>query len=299
MLDLAKKSTETRNPSTLDIDKVDTLEMLRIFNNEDKKVAYAVEKELENIATAVDEIFLRLNNGGRLFYCGAGTSGRLGILDAVECPPTFSVPDTLVQGVIAGGYGAIFKAVEGAEDDVSLCQKDLEERRFCSDDVLFGIAASGSTPYVLGGLKYAKSIGALTVGLSCNDNSPISSIVDVAITPVVGAEVITGSTRLKAGTAEKMVLNMVSTGVMVKLGKVYGNLMVDLKVSNNKLQERAIRIVQEACGVSKERAVSSLKECNGEVKTAIIHILTGIEVERARDSLSDNGGVISRVLRSF
>lgn len=299
MFDTALKSTETRNPSTLDIDKVDTLEMLRIFNDEDKKVAYAVEKELGHVASAVDEIYARLKDGGRLFYCGAGTSGRLGILDAVECPPTFSVSDSLVQGIIAGGYGAIFKAVEGAEDDVTLCKKDMDERGFCSKDVLFGIAASGSTPFVMGGLKYARELGALTVGLSCNANSPISSIVDIAITPVVGAEVITGSTRLKAGTAEKMVLNMISTGVMVKLGKVYGNLMVDLKVSNNKLQERAVRIVQEASGASKEKAIAALEKCNGEVKTAIIHILTGYEVDKARNCLSDNGGVISRALRSF
>ena len=289
--------TESRNFMSTNIDTLSTIGMLRIMNNEDKKVAFVVEQELDRIAAAVDAIYARLRQGGRLFYCGAGTSGRIGILDASECPPTFSVPHELVQGVIAGGHQAIFKAVEGAEDDLHGCQKDLESRNFSASDALVGLAASGSTPYVLGGLRFARSLGALTVGVSCNGNSPVSSQAEIAITPIVGAEVITGSTRLKAGTAEKMVLNMLSTGVMVRMGKIYGNLMVDLRVSNKKLSDRAVRIITEVTGVVYEEAKEALKACDGEVKTAIVSLLRQCNSEQARQHLQYNDGIIARALR--
>jgi len=292
-----KRETESRNFMSTNFDTLSTIEMLRIMNNEDKKVAYAVEQELQHIANAVDAVYERLRKGGRLFYCGAGTSGRIGVLDASECPPTFSVPYDLVQGVIAGGYQAIFKAVEGAEDDLNGCQKDLEERFFSASDVLVGLAASGTTPYVLGGLCYAKSIGAFTVGVSCNGNSPVSSQADIAITPIVGPEVITGSTRLKAGTAEKMVLNMLSTGVMVRLGKIYGNLMVDLQVSNKKLSDRAVRIITEVAEVGYEDARGALESSDGEVKTAIVSLLRQCTAEQARWHLLQSDGSISKALR--
>lgn len=290
------RETELRNSMSTNIDTFSTLEMLKVMNNEDKKVAYAVEKELDQIAIAIDSIYIRLKQGGRLFYCGAGTSGRIGILDASECPPTFSVSDELVQGVIAGGYTAIFKAVEGAEDDLYGCQKDLEERGFSSADALVGLAASGSTPYVLGGLKYARSIGALSVGVSCSSNSPVSNQAEIPITTVVGPEVITGSTRLKSGTAEKMVLNMISTGVMVKLGKIYGNLMVDLRVSNKKLFDRAIRIIIEVTGVNFEEARNALEICDEEVKTAIVTLLRNCTPNQARNYLEQGDGSISKAL---
>lgn len=290
------RKTEARNPSSKNIDALSTIEMVRVMNNEDKKVAFAVEKELDNIAMAIDAAYIRLKSGGRLFYAGAGTSGRIGILDASECPPTFSVSHELVQGIIAGGERAIFSAVEGAEDSSAACREELERRGFSSSDVLVGLAASGSTPFVLGGLLYARTIGALTIGLSCNENSKVSDVADIAIAPVVGSEVITGSTRLKAGTAEKMVLNMLSTGVMVRLGKVYGNLMVDLQVSNNKLADRAVRIVSAAAEVDIAEAKDALCTCDGEVKTAIVKLIAGCDTVKARKSLDACEGNITKTL---
>ena len=253
-LNLKKLTTESRNKNTMDIDTVSTLEMVKIINNEDKKVAEAVEKELPKIALAIDSIAKRMHKGGRLIYIGAGTSGRLGILDASECPPTFGTPEELVQGIIAGGKEAIFRAIEGAEDSKQLAQADLKSKGLTENDTVVGLAASGRTPYVIGGLEYANEIGALTISVTCNANSKVSEVAKISISPVVGAEVVTGSTRLKSGTAQKLVLNMLSTGAMIKLGKVYGNLMVDVKSTNEKLTQRAKLIVCEATGLDIEEA---------------------------------------------
>ena len=266
-MNFANLTTEKRNAASENIDKVSTLEMVKIINDEDKKVAAAVEKVLPQIASAVDLIAEKISNGGRLFYIGAGTSGRLGVLDASECPPTFGVKNDLVQGIIAGGNYALTNAVEGAEDDKNLAAENLRERNFA--DILVGIAASGRTPYVLSAIEYAKKIGAATVGVSCVENSALAKIVDIEITPVTGAEVITGSTRMKAGTATKMVLNMLTTGAMIKLGKVYGNLMVDVHATNEKLRDRAKRIVIAATGCDEVTAVETLAKFNGSAKSAI------------------------------
>lgn len=268
-MNLAELTTEQQNPNTYNIDKMDTLSMLKVINDEDKKVALAVEQELPNIAEAVDLITQKIKNGGRLFYIGAGTSGRLGVLDASECPPTFGVSPHLVQGIIAGGVNALVYSVEGAEDNAARAISDLNERKFSSEDVLIGIAASGRTPYVVKALEHAKTINAATIALSCVENSEIAKIADIAITPVTGAEVITGSTRLKAGTATKLVLNMLTTATMIKMGKVYGNLMVDVQATNDKLRDRAIRIVKTATGCTEETATDALQKSNGSAKSAI------------------------------
>ena len=268
-MDFSKLTTEQRNSATLNIDKCSTLEMVRLINDEDKKVAVAVEKVLPQIAEAVDLIAKKIEGGGRLIYIGAGTSGRLGVLDASECPPTFGVKPELVQGIIAGGEVALTCAVEGAEDDRAAAVIDLEEKIFSAADVLVGIATSGRTPYVLGGVEFAKKIGASTVGISCVENSQLAAVVDVAITPITGAEVITGSTRMKAGTATKLVLNTLTTGAMIRLGKVYGNLMVDVHATNDKLRDRAKRIVIAATNCSELQAVDALEKCNGHAKAAI------------------------------
>ncbi len=235
-------TTEQVNPATAHIDSCTTLEMVRLINDEDKKVATAVEKVLPEIAQAVDKIAESFSRGGRLFYIGAGTSGRLGVLDASECPPTFGVNPDMVQGLIAGGDSALIKAVEGAEDNRQLAEENLRERNFTAADVLVGITASGRTPYVLGGVEFAKTLGAVTVGVSCVENSALAQAVDIAITPVTGAEALTGSTRMKAGTATKMVLNMLTTAAMIKIGKVRGNLMVCVQATNDKLRDRLKRI---------------------------------------------------------
>ena len=244
-VNLADLTTEQRNPASANIDKVSTLEMVQIMNDEDKKVAFAVEKVLLKIAAAVDLIAEKLSHGGRLFYIGAGTSGRLGVLDASECPPTFGTSPEMVQGIIAGGDFALKNAVEGAEDNEQLALENLTEKNFSQQDVLVGVTASGRTPYVLAGINFAKKIGAVTVGISCVENSALAKIVDIEITPVTGAEVVTGSTRLKAGTATKMVLNMLTTGAMIKLGRTRGNLMVNVQATNAKLRDRAARIRNE------------------------------------------------------
>lgn len=298
-LDLGNLITETRNNNTRNIDKVSTIEMLKMINEEDKKVAFAVEKEIGNIAIAVDYISNALQCGGRLIYCGAGTSGRLGIIDASECPPTYGVKEDLVQGLIAGGYGAIFKSKEGAEDSKELCVEDLEKIGFNERDILVGIAASGRTPYVIGGLEYANSLGAITIGLTCNPDSSISKIAKVSIAPVVGPEAITGSTRMKAGTAQKMVLNMLSTGAMVKVGKVYSNLMVDVKSTNEKLVERAQRILMEATEVGREEAIAMLEHTGYDVKLSILMIISGLQKKDAECVLESNKGYVSKALKSL
>ncbi|MBU3217343.1 N-acetylmuramic acid 6-phosphate etherase [Clostridium estertheticum] len=296
-LNLKKLITESRNENTMNIDTVSTLEMVKIINNEDKKVAGAVEKELPKIAIAIDSIAQRMHKGGRLIYIGAGTSGRLGILDASECPPTFGTPEELVQGIIAGGKEAIFRAIEGAEDSKQIAESDLKSKGLTENDAVVGIAASGRTPYVIGGLEYANEIGALTISVTCNANSPVSAVAKISIAPVVGAEVVTGSTRLKSGTAQKLVLNMLSTGAMIKLGKVYGNLMVDVKSTNEKLTQRAKLIVCEATGIDIEEATEVLSKTDFDVKLAIFMILSKLNKEQAKIRLDLNKGYIAKALK--
>lgn len=296
---LENLTTESRNSSSLNIDKVSTLDMVKIINNEDKKVALAVEKELVKIAEAIDGIVSGMQKGGRLIYIGAGTSGRLGILDASECPPTYGVSEKLVQGIIAGGTEAIFRAKEGAEDSKELAIEDLKSKNITENDTIVGLAASGRTPYVIGGLEYANKIGALTVSITCNANSEVAKVSKVSIAPVVGAEVVTGSTRMKAGTAQKLVLNMLSTGTMIKLGKVYGNLMVDVRATNKKLVERAKKIVCEATGVDREVAEKVLKETNYDVKLSILMILTGLDINEAKEKLTQNKGYIAKAMETI
>ncbi|MBL4931546.1 N-acetylmuramic acid 6-phosphate etherase [Clostridium paridis] len=291
--------TEKRNENTKKIDSVTTLEMLKLINDEDKTVPLAVEKELNKISDAVDLISSKVKEGGRFIYCGAGTSGRLGVLDASECLPTYGVGDGVILALIAGGRDAMFKAKEGAEDSKELCVKDLRDVELTDKDVLVGIAASGRTPYVIGGLEYAGSIGASTISISCNPNSPMAKISDVSIAPVVGPEVVTGSTRMKAGTAQKLVLNMISTGVMIKMGKVYGNLMVDVNPSNEKLVERAKRIVMQATEVGREKAEEILQETNYNVKLSIMMIISNLEKEKAEELLLLNSGYIAKAVESL
>jgi N-acetylmuramic acid 6-phosphate etherase len=269
-IDLTALATESRNPRTTELDALSTLDLVTAMNDEDRTVADAVQRELPRIAAAVDAIAARMHKGGRLFYVGAGTSGRLGVLDAVECPPTFSATTEQVQGLIAGGAGAFLQAVEGAEDSATLGPADLQARGLGSKDVVVGIAASGRTPYVLGALAFAKSVGALTVAVVCNAGSPVAAAAELPIEAVTGPEVLTGSTRLKAGTATKLVLNMLSTGAFVRLNKVYGNLMVDVQTTNAKLKARAVRIVAEAVACNETLAQQLLDQCDGEVKAAIV-----------------------------
>ena len=297
-IDLEKLTTESRNQNTLNIDKVSTLEMVKMINSEDKKVALAVEEELPKIAEAIDGIVERMHKGGRLIYIGAGTSGRLGILDASECPPTYGVSEELVQGLIAGGKEAIFRAKEGAEDSKELAAEDLKGISLSENDTVVGLAASGRTPYVIGGLEYANEIGALTASITCNANSEVAKAAKISIAPVVGAEVVTGSTRLKSGTAQKLVLNMLSTGTMIKLGKVYGNLMVDVRATNEKLVERAKKIVCEATGVEREEAENVLKETDFDVKLSIFMILSELNKDEAKKILDSSKGYIAEALKS-
>lgn len=297
-IDLSSMVTESRNTASEDIDQLSTLEMLRVINNEDKKVALAVEKELQHIADAVDIISTAFTDGGRLVYCGAGTSGRLGILDASECPPTYGTKPEQVIGLIAGGHQAIFKAVENAEDSLELGIEDLKAISFSNKDVLVGIAASGRTPYVIASMEYAKSLGANVISISCNPDSPIAQQADIAITPVVGGEVVTGSSRMKAGTAQKLVLNMLTTGSMIKIGKVYGNLMVDVEATNAKLVERQKNIVMQATDCSREEAEQALSQCQRHCKTAIVMVLTGMSAEQAKQALSASHGFIRAAIAS-
>ncbi|MDP5292865.1 N-acetylmuramic acid 6-phosphate etherase [Oceanimonas sp. CHS3-5] len=294
--DLARLTSEGRNPATLDIDTQSALEIVTTINAQDKQVPAAVEQVLPAIAAAVERIEHALRRGGRLVYTGAGTSGRLGVLDASECPPTFSVPQGLVVGLIAGGEAAMFKAREGAEDNEQQGEQDLRDIGLTANDVVVGIAASGRTPYVIGGLRYARGLGAGTVALACNAGSAIGREADIAIEPEVGPEVITGSTRLKAGTAQKLVLNMLSTAAMVRLGKVYQNLMVDLNASNLKLEARAIRIVMQATGEDEHTAAEALAAADNEVKLAILMLLSGLDKTEARARLAQGQGVLRRAL---
>ncbi|MDD5898229.1 MAG: N-acetylmuramic acid 6-phosphate etherase [Clostridia bacterium] len=296
-VELRKLDTEQRNQRTMQIDTLPTLEMLTLINQEDHRVAEAVKEVLPEIARAVDVIYRQLERGGRLFYVGAGTSGRLGLLDAVECPPTFGVSPELVQGLIAGGENAFVKAVEGAEDHAEMGRADLEKAGFCEKDALVGIAASGRTPYVLGAMDYARSLGAPVMALTCCRDSELSRHADITMAPVPGPEVITGSSRLKSGTAQKLVLNMLSTATMIKLGKVYGNLMVDVKATNEKLVNRAISIVCTATGVDSAQARATLEKCDFRCKTAIVMILLGLDAQAANAALDAARGHISDALR--
>ena len=291
--------TEERNKNTLQIDKEDTLGIIELINNEDKTVAYAVEEQKESIAKAVDIIVDRMKQGGRLFYIGAGTSGRIGILDATECPPTYGVDFELVQAIIAGGNQAIFKAVEGAEDDKELGKQDIIDRGVTSKDVICGIAASGRTPYVIGAMEYAKELGCAVLSITMNPNSEMSKKADLPINIIVGAEVIMGSTRMKSGTAQKMVCNMLTTASMVKMGKVYSNLMVDVKTSNEKLVERAKRIIMIATNVKYDVAEKFLEEADNSVKLAIFMIKSGLDKDSAKNILDRQEGYISEALKSI
>ena len=296
---LRNLTTEARNPASMEIDRLSAIEIVRLMNAEDAGVAPAVGCEAEPIARAIEVIADRLRNGGRLVYIGAGTSGRLGVLDASECPPTFSTRPEQVVGLIAGGHAALTRAIEGAEDHPELAAADLQQIQFCDRDVLVGIATSGRTPYVVGGLQYARSVGAFMIGLSCNRDSQLADNADLLITPVVGPEVISGSTRLKAGTATKLVLNMLTTGAMVLLGKTYGNLMVDLRATNQKLTDRSRRIVAMLTDLSEERAGELLARCGGEVKAAIVAHRRSVSPEEARDLLQQAGGHLRPALEEI
>lgn len=288
--------TEQPNQHSASIDLLSTEEMLRVINAEDRLVADAVGREIPAIARAVDAVAAAFESGGRLFYIGAGTSGRLGVLDASECPPTFSAPPELVQGIIAGGEAALSHATETTEDDPAIGAGDLLARGFRTGDVLVGLAASGRTPYVLGAIAEARRLGAITVGVSCTPDSELARAVDIAITPLVGPEAITGSTRMKAGTAQKMVLNMLSTGVFVRRGYVYGNLMVNVQPNNRKLLDRATRIVAQAAGVEYDRAAALVAAAGKSPRVAILMGKTGLDRGAAERLLSDAGGRVAVAL---
>lgn len=286
-------TTEQINPNTAEIDKLPTLEALRIINSEDKKVAEAVEKALPAVARAVDGIAERLQRGGRLFYTGTGTSGRLGVLDAAECPPTFGVSPELVQGVIAGGYDACYKAVEASEDDREAGAKDLQTRGLTADDCVVGIAASGRTPYTIGAVEYARSLGALTACVTCNENTALADAAEIPIEVIVGPEVIAGSTRLKSGTAQKLVLNMLSTMTMVRFGYVTGNRMTNLKTSNLKLRQRATGLVMAECDLEETAAVAALDAAGWDLRVAIVMIKVGVSRKAAEAALQKSNYKIS------
>ena len=296
MGEIEKLLTEQANPASAAIDTLPTEEALRIVNREDRKVAEAVEREIPRIARAVDAVVAAFERGGHLFYIGAGTSGRLGVLDASECPPTFSVPADMVHGIMAGGEAALSRATETTEDDPAIGVRDLHAHGFAANDVLVGIAASGRTPYVLGAVAEAKRLAAVTVGISCTPDSELARAVDIPITPLVGPEVVAGSTRMKAGTAQKMVLNMISTGAFIRLGYVYRNLMVNVQPRNTKLVDRARRIVAQATGISYERAGEFLEAGGNSVRTAILMAKTGIGRQEAEHRLALSRGRIAQAL---
>lgn len=296
MSELDRLVSEGRNPRTVDIDLLPTIDVLRKINDEDKAVPAAIESVLPDIAAAVDRIVIAFQKGARLIYLGAGTSGRLGVLDASECPPTFGVPEGMVVGLIAGGPDALVRSLEGAEDDPKMGARALQEIGLTQDDVVVGIAVSGRTPYVVGGLTYARQVGSTTVALSCNPASTIAGIADIAISPVVGPEVLTGSTRLKSGTAQKLVLNMLTTASMIRIGKSYENLMVDLNPSNRKLVARAIRIVMQTTGCPAQQARQALTQTGNDVKLAILVTITGMGVEEARTALGKAGGFLRKAI---
>lgn len=292
-------TTEQLNPRTAEIDRLPTLDALRIINREDQQVAMAVEKVLPAVARAVDAIAERLGRGGRLIYVGTGTSGRLGVLDASECPPTFGVSPELVQGIIAGGYDACYKAVEASEDDREAGVRDLQARQVGANDAVVGIAASGRTPYTIGALEYARRIGALTVCIVCNENTELARTVEIPIEPVVGPEVIAGSTRLKSGTAQKLVLNMLSTMTMVRLGYVTGNRMSNMKPGNIKLRQRAIGIVMNECQVSAEAASQTLEAAHWNLPAAIVMQLTGATREAAEETLNKHHNAVGPAIEEL
>lgn len=289
-------TTEQQNPRSTSIDQLSPLEIVQLMNDEDATVASAVRTQERAIAKAIEWITASLRAGGRLIYVGAGTSGRLGVLDAAECPPTFRTPPEMVVGVIAGGPQALVRAVEGMEDHPEFGERDLKRIHLSRDDTVVGIATSGRTPYVIGALRFARQIGARTIGFSCNPDPELAQVSELQIVPIVGPEVISGSTRLKAGTATKMVLNMLSTGAMVQLGKTYGNLMVDLRATNEKLRARARRLVQQLAHVSPRRAAELLNACDGEVKTAIVCHCRKVSPDRARELLKEHQGHIRPLL---
>lgn len=296
MVDLSKIDTEKQNQDTLNLDRMSIKEALTVMNNEDEKVAKAIKEVIPQIEKAVKIIIEQFNKGGRLIYIGAGTSGRLGLLDASECPPTFGAPKEQVVGIIAGGKVAMTEAIEGAEDDVEQGKQDVVDINLNENDVLVGIAASGRTPYVIGALEYANDINVPTVAIACTKDSEIGKVAKIAIEAVPGPEVLTGSTRLKAGTAQKMVLNMLSTISMVGIGKAYKNLMVDVQPTNEKLVSRAKGIVMKATEVTEEVASQKLDDSGGDVKTAILMILLDIDKETARDKLNETKGHIRKAL---
>ena len=297
-VDLKKLDTERRNPLTANIDTLSTLEMAKLINSEDHPCAEAVEAVLPQIAQSIDIIYDKIRSDGRLFYAGAGTSGRLGVLDAAECPPTYGVDPGLVVGLIAGGPAAFLKAIEGAEDSAELGRQDLIDHQFTDRDALVGIAASGRTPYVIGAMDYARSVGAPVIALVCTHNSEMSRHADVTIDPVPGPEVVTGSSRMKSGTCQKLVLNMLSTCVMIKSGKVYGNLMVDVQATNQKLVRRAISIVCEATGETEEKAKAALDQCGFSCKTAIVMLLLNLDAPAAKAALDQADGRIAQAIRN-
>lgn len=288
--------TESDNPNTSEIDKVSTLDAVRLINNEDKIVASAVEKVLPEIARAIDRIVERMESGGRLFYVGTGTSGRLGVLDASEIPPTYGVSYDLVQGVIAGGYDALYKATESSEDNREQGAEDLKARGLTSQDAVVGIAASGRTPYTIGAVEYARDLGCFTACVVCNPDSQITQEVDIAIVPVVGAEAITGSTRMKAGTAQKLVLNMISTIAMIRLGYVSGNRMTNMRASNEKLQDRAVRIVMDETGIDESAAARLMDDAGGDLRVALVMSKASTDRKSAEHSLQEVLNVVERAV---
>jgi N-acetylmuramic acid 6-phosphate etherase len=291
-----RRMTEQRNPASTNLDRMSALEIVRLMNREDHKLAAAVARELPAIARAVEAIAARIRKGGRLIYIGAGSSGRIGVLDASECPPTFGTPPTLVRALIAGGRKAVTGPVEGAEDRPRDAVRDLKKIGLAAEDVLVGIAASGTTPYVLGAMSYAKKRRALAIGISSNRNSPVERAASIAITPEVGPEVLTGSTRLKAGTAQKMVLNMLSTATMVRLGYVYENLMIDLLIANAKLEKRAGEILEDAGAQTASSAGHALRQSKHDLRVALVMLKTGVSAKQAQGKLAASRGQLRKAL---
>ena len=295
-MNLEGLTTEARNETTKKIDQVSTLEMVTLINQEDQKVAQAIEKVLPQIATAIDAAAERFKKGGRLIYCGAGTSGRLGALDAIELTPTYSVSPERAFGILAGGEKAMYQAIEGAEDSKELAIEDLTQHQLTARDVVIAIAASGRTPYAVSAIEYGKKVGALTISVTCNNQSPMNQLAEIGIAPIVGPEVITGSTRMKAGSAQKMVLNMFSTGIMVKVGNIYQNLMVNVQPTNEKLMQRATNIIKEAAEIEESQAKEYLEAAQLEVAPAIVMAKAHVDFQKAKQLLAEHDGRISEVL---
>ena len=295
-MNLEGLTTEARDEATKKIDQVSTLEMVTLINQEDQKVAQAIEKVLPQIAAAIDAAAERFKKGGRLIYCGAGTSGRLGALDAIELTPTYSVSPERAFGILAGGEKAMYQAIEGAEDSKELAIEDLTQHQLTARDVVIAIAASGRTPYAVSAIEYGKKVGALTISVTCNNQSPMNQLAEIGIAPIVGPEVITGSTRMKAGSAQKMVLNMFSTGIMVKVGNIYQNLMVNVQPTNEKLMQRATNIIKEAAEIEESQAKEYLEAAQLEVAPAIVMAKAHVDFQKAKQLLAEHDGRISEVL---